>query len=261
MSQQAHAPATPPPAVAPPPAATPAPGRPPRGGLRKWWARFLVLVMVAGAGIVFLLITSNRVTEAALIDLETVTLTAQSIPVETPRPGQVTAVNVDAQQVVEEGDRLGTIEVTTTDSDGEPVLQRINLVAPRNGIVIDEPVTLGSTLQPGQAFVEMYDPTQLTFVTDINLQDLPELGPGMVASLEAEGIDRDVEATIQRVVPRVTGTNGASDDVDPSALRLVLVPAGPEDVRGLVPGMRFTGTIDTRTGPSNGPKLVAMPAS
>ncbi len=216
--------------------------------------------MVAGAGFVFLLISSNRAAQAARVDLGTVTLTTQSIPVETARSGQITAVSVAGQQTVKKGDKLGTIEVTTTKADGEPVVKTLTLTAPHDGIVVDEPVTVGSTLQPGQPFVVLYDPTRLEFVSDIPLKNVPTLARGMIASLKANGLDRTVRASVQRVVPRVPGANPAADDVSPDALRLVLAPVTPQEVRGLVPGLRFKGTVDTRTGESGAPKLVAMPA-
>jgi multidrug efflux pump subunit AcrA (membrane-fusion protein) len=149
--------------------------------------------------------------------------------------------------------------VTTTNSQGRPVLSTLTLTAPRAGIVVEEPVTMGSTLQPGQPFVELYDPAKLTFVTNVPLESLPELAPGMTASLEAEGIDRTVKATVQRIVPRV-GTIDDSDDVPRNALRVVLVPASAQEVSGLVPGLRFTGSIDTRTGDPDRTKFVSMPA-
>jgi multidrug resistance efflux pump len=225
--------------------------------VRKWRARLIVLIMLAAAVFIFVRITADRTTDAALIDLGTVTLTAQPIPVETPRPGQVTEVSVKAEQTVKAGAKLGVIEVTTTDSDGEPVLSKVTLIAPRAGVVVDQPVTMGSTLQPGQPFVELYDPAELTFETDTQLEDLPEISPGMVARLEAEGIDRTVRATVQRIVPKVTDADDGG--TAPGYLRMILVPASAEEVRGLLPGLRFTGSVDTRTGVPTQPRLVALP--
>jgi hypothetical protein len=106
-------------------------------------------------------------------------------------------------------------------------------------------VTVGSTLQPGQPFVELYDPTKLTFSGEVPLKDLPEISPGMVATLRTEGLKGTVKATVQRVVPRV---GSGQNDVKPGFLRVVLVPKSEKDVAGLVPGLRFTGTVDTGTG-------------
>jgi multidrug resistance efflux pump len=212
--------------------------------------------MLAAAVFVFLQISGGRVTQASRIDLTTVTLTAQPIPVETPLAGQVTAVSVIAQQRVKEGEKLGTVEITTTNSQGKPVLRDLTLTAPQAGIVIDDPVTVGSTLAPGVPFVELYDPTKLTFVTNVKLLSVPELAPGMVADLKAEGIDRTVKATLQRIVPRV-GPDDTSK-VPADSLRVVLVPASAHEVASLVPGLRFTGTVDTRTGDPSRSKFVSM---
>jgi multidrug resistance efflux pump len=248
------------PVTAEPRAATnPVPDPPPprrsRGAtVRKWWARFVVLVLLAAAVLLFFRVSVNRAAQAARIDLETVTLTAQTIPIETPRSGQVTAVSVNPQQRVAKGDKVGTVEITTTDSEGEPVVKKLDLTSPLDGIVVDQPVTVGSTLQPGQPFVELYDPTKMIFETALDLENLPELSVGMSADLEADGLDRTVHATVQRIVPRV-GPGDGTEDLD--TLPVVLVPTRAEEVNGLVPGLRFTGTIDTRTGPGR-QRLITM---
>jgi hypothetical protein len=62
---------------------------------------------------------------------------------------------------------------------------------------------------------------------------------------------------VQRVVPRV-GSPDAVTDVNPNAMQLVLVPASASDVEGLVPGLRFTGYVDTVSGVPGTPRLVSM---
>ena len=254
-----------------PRAAEPAPPRRKGGGLRKWWARFVVLVLLAAAVLLFLRISAARESDAARIDLGTVTLTAQPLPVEVAHTGQVIAVSVTAQQRVTAGQRLGTIEVATTDSDGDPKLTRVTVNSPRPGIVIDLPVTVGSSIAPGQPFLELYDPALLRFETHVPLEDLPEIAPSMTASLRTEGISRTVHAQVQRVVPQVgslediefananadTGT-GTDAEADVDEMTLVLVPASAEEVRGLVPGLRFTGYVDTRTGVPGTTRLISL---
>jgi multidrug resistance efflux pump len=179
------------------------------------------------------------------------------VPVETPQPGQVLSVDVNAAQRVTAGQQLGTVQVTTINSLGKPVLSTIILTAPRSGVVVDDPVTVGSTLQPGQPFVQLYDPTKLTFTGQVALDDLAQLSQGMVATLKAKGLKDSVKATLQRAVPRV-GTS--QTDVQPDFLRVVMVPRNEQDVARLVPGVRFTGTVDTSTAPPGAPKLVYITA-
>lgn len=241
------------------PAASPVPAPPSRpsrqASARKWRARFIVVVLLAAAVLLYLRISADRATDATHLSLGTVTLTAQAIPVETPRPGQVTAVSVVAQQRVTAGEKLGTVQATSTDSNGEPVLSTITLKAPRDGVVVDEPVTVGSTLQPGQAFVRLYDPERLTFVTDVPIEILSQISPGMSVELEAEGLEGTVRATVQRVVPHVVAA-GVHDEVAPDSMRMVLLPAKIRDLTGFVPGLRFTGIVDTMSGDGS-PRLIA----
>lgn len=246
----------------PQPAAAPAeaePARPApssrRASVRKWRARLIVLVLLAAAVLLFLRISGERATDATHVSIGTVTLTAQAIPVETPRPGQVTAVSVVAQQRVTAGQRLGTVQATSTDANGEPVLSNIVLRAPRPGIVVDEPVTVGSTLQPGQAFVRLYDPAKLIFLAEVPIRTLTEIGAGMTAELTADGIRDTVRATVQRIVPYVVASDN-SDAAAPGSLRMVLVPAQGQPVEELVPGMRYTGVVDLLSGQPGRPRLV-----
>jgi multidrug resistance efflux pump len=235
--------------------AQPPAGRPRRGTFRKWRARFIVLLLIAAAVYVGLRINQVKAGDAARIDLGTVTLTARVIPVETPRTGQVTSVDVSATQKISEGQQVGTVEVTTTNSQGNPVTSTVKLTAPQNGIVVDDPLPVGDTLQPGEPFVELYDPAKFTFTGQIPLTYLPELARGMVASLQAEGLDGDVKAVVERLVPRV-GTS--QTDVKADHMRIILVPRDEADMAGLVPGLRFTGYVDTRTGDSQHGRLVHL---
>jgi multidrug resistance efflux pump len=236
----------------------PPPSRPRRGRFRKWRARFIVLILIAAAVYFGFTINQMKTGAAARIDLGTVTLKSQVIPVETPRTGQVVSVNVAAAQKLTSGDKLGTLEVITTNSEGKPVMTTLTLTAPRDGIVVDDPVTVGSTLQPGEPFVQLYDPTKFTFSGQVPLKNLPDIAPGMVATLQAEGLKGTVKATVQRVVPRV-GTN--ETDVKPDHLRVVLVPRNASEVAGLVPGLQFTGFVDTSTGDPARSRLVHLSGS
>jgi multidrug resistance efflux pump len=236
------------------------PDRPPpnprRGTVRKWRARVIVVILIVAAVYFGLRVNQVKTGQAAQIDLGTVTLTAQVIPVETPRTGQVVSVNVSATDRVTTGGQLGTLEVTTTNAQGNTVVSRLTLTAPRDGIVVDDPVTVGSTLQPGQPFVQLYDPKKFMFYGQLALKDLPQIAPGMVATLQAEGLKGPVDAVVQRVVPRVVGTT--QTDVKSDHMRVVLVPKNENDVAGLVPGLRFTGSVDTRTGQPGHKPLVHL---
>ena len=211
-------------------------------GAKAWRARLVVLLMMAAAVYGGVQVFDARSAELANYGLDTVTLTAQSVPVEALRPGQVTDISVRAQQRVREGQELGQMVTTSTSATGKVVRTTVDLKAPAAGVVSDEPVPVGTTLQPGQPFVKLYDPADLTFLTDVPVRDLPELSRGMAVRLTAPGVPGQIDATLQRVVPRV-GTE--STNVAAGYLRVVLAPVNAAKVAALVPGLRFTGAVDT----------------
>jgi len=71
----------------------------------------------------------------------------------------------------------------------------------------------------------------------------------------AEGLQGSVKAVVQRVVPRV---GGSQTDVKSDHLKVVMVPRNSVEVAGLVPGLRFTGSIDTGTGGPDPKPLVHL---
>jgi len=223
------------------------PGRRPRrrAGWRTWRARLVVLLMIAlalGGGY---RLAQSRGIAVAQYPLPTVTLTAQAIPVEPTRAGQVSEVDVHAQQHVVAGQRMGTISVTETAASGGTTQRTIELTAPSAGIVTADPAPVGSVVQPGTPFADLYDPGQLTLDAPVRVEDLPQLSPGMVATLHADGLAHPVRAVVQRVVPQMGTVSSPTASGTTDRLELVLVPKNPADVANLVPGMHFTGSVDT----------------
>jgi multidrug resistance efflux pump len=234
--------------VAPETTVAPAPPKP-RRNWKAWRARAVVIVMIAAAVAGGNRLIQERNHVLARFDLGTVTLTAQAIPVESSQSGQVSSVLVHPQQQVVEGQQLGAMIVTTTYGNGKERLTPVRLTAPANGIVSSEPTPVGGIVQPGQPFVQMYDPTGLTLDAVVKVEDLSELSPGMVATLRTEGLDRDVKARVTRVVPTVTGSAANGElPTGQNKLQVVLTPEHVSDVARLVPGLHFTGTVDTDSG-------------
>jgi multidrug resistance efflux pump len=214
-------------------------------GFRKWRNRFVVLLMVAAAAFAAVQLSKSQALARTKLHLDDVVLTAQPIEVQTTQPGLVTDVDVRAGEQVTSGGRLGSIDVTTTNAKGRQVTTAQVLRAPSAGIIVDDPLPAGSTLQPGTAFLEIYDPAQLQLVTSVPLSYASKVRAGMTAELTADGIPGQVKATLQRAVPRVGST---TQNVPKDELQLVFVAAHPAQVAALIPGLRFSGNIDTRTG-------------
>lgn len=231
------------PAVDRTPPAPPAPPRRPARqapDLKKWWARLLVLVMIAGAVYGGTKLVEYRTTQAKELDLGTVTLTARATPVSPTRQGTVKTVSVAAQDRVEAGEKLGTVTTTTVTATGRVETDEFAVRAPSDGVVVADPLPVGSAVTPGQAFVQVYDPSKMTFVGDVKLSTLTHVAAGMTATLTGAGLEKPVEARVERVVPRVAGTQS---DVPAGAMQLVLAPVDGTDVAKLVPGYQLTATV------------------
>jgi multidrug resistance efflux pump len=231
----------------------------PRRGLnvKKWRARLVVLVMIAAAVFGGSKLAHARDVATAQLDLGTVTLTAAAIPVESVAPGRVTGVEVRAQQRVSAGQRLGTIVTATTSPSGMPGQKAVVLTAPSDGIVTSDPTPVGTALQSGQPFVQIYDPSQLTFVAAVRADDLTRLSRGMVATLKADGLGQPVKAVVDRAVPQLVQASQVGQAGSGSgSLQLVLVPKNTQDVAQLVPGLRFRGQVDTSS--ASGPSLTGL---
>jgi multidrug resistance efflux pump len=240
-------------AIDPEPASTatespPEPTRTKSWNWKKWRARLVVVAMIALAATLGTQLAQSRSHTLAQYDLGTVTLTAEAIPVEFRQTGQVTAVYIHAQQHVAKGERIGTIVVTSTGTGGKERQQNVWLTAPAEGIVSADPTPVGGIVQPGQPFAQMYDPNSLTLETAVRNADLSQLSPGMVATLRTSGLDRPVIALVQRVVPQVEPDGASSPSSSTNRLVVVMVPKHAADVSNLVPGLRFTGTVDTGSG-------------
>jgi multidrug resistance efflux pump len=216
------------------------------GGFAKWRARLLVLAMLAGAVVGGQKLVVVKTAASAQLDLGQVTLTAQPVQVQPAFTGVVTAVDVHALQRVEAGEQLGTILTTETSPTGKTLHKTMTLTAPTAGVISDEPAAMGSTVQPGQAFAVLYDPAELRLFAKVSQTEISHVSPGMSATLRTSGLAQPVDAVVQQVLPWIdTGTSNSS----PKHLQVVLTPKNPTDVIGLLPGVQFDGTVDTRSRP------------
>lgn len=231
------------------PSETPAPPakRPRRAALRRWWARFLVLAMIVVAVLVGWRVIQYQDKRDATLDLGTVTLTAQAIPVETTLSGLITSVAVVPGQHVTAGQRMGQVLVTSPNAQGDLVQHSQPVIAPQDGVVVDEPMTVGATLTPGLPFAELYNPSGMRLVAQVTPSQLAQITPGMKADLTVQGMDQHVKAVVLRAVPQVTSEDRPT--TTSSRLKLLLTPADPAQAATLIPGLRLTGTVDTRTAP------------
>jgi multidrug resistance efflux pump len=228
------------------------PPEPPRspGAFTRWRARIVVLLMILIAAYVGLRIAQYRSPETRLLDIGSIAVTADPVSVESTLPGRLVKVSVRADDRVTAGQELARIVTTTTTATGGTVDRTRVISAPIAGVVAEDPAPLGTSLQSGQVFVHLYDPTQLRLIGAVQVQDLPRLAPGMTVTLKGDDLPT-MEATVLRVLPRIDDRQSPPSTVAADHLAVQLTPNIPAQLALLVPGLKFVGTVDTKSVPGD----------
>jgi multidrug resistance efflux pump len=239
------------------PAEPAAPAAPPktrsvRGFLRVLRTFVVVAALVAGAVLGGTYIVDQRMAAKAFVELNGAVLTARPVLVGSADAGVVAQVLVAERDTVAAGQELARVTLTANGTSATP--QTRVLRAPTAGTVSAVNVAVGGVARAGEPVVTLYDPAGLTFNVDVPLADLRKLRLGMTASITGPGLNRPITATLEHVVPRV----GTEDPLSASdRLTVVLAPreADVARVRKLVPGLRFTATVDTKTAVGSTPAV------
>jgi multidrug resistance efflux pump len=239
--------------------APPSDGAPPRRRRPTWLAlrTFVVVVALLAAAVTgggYL--TRMRLAAATMVDLGAAVLTAEAVPVGSADAGVVTDVAVAPQARVVAGQELARVTLTAngTNPDGSPRPPQIQVLrAPTAGTVSTVDVVVGGVARAGEPVITLYDQSRLTFQAPVPVRELRALRLGMAVSVNGPGLGAPVSATLDHVVPRVGGDPVSAGD----RLTVVLVPtAGDvERVSRLVPGLRFTATVDTKTAAGGTPAV------
>ena len=226
------------------------PQRRPTGAFKRWRARFVVLLMILIAAYIGLRIAQYRSPETRTLDIGGIAVTADPISVESTLPGRLVKVSARAGDRVTAGQEMARILTMATTATGGTVDRTRVIAAPVAGIVAEDPAPLGTSLQSGQVFVHLYDPNRLRLVGAVQVQDLPRLAPGMTVTLKADNMP-SMEATVQRVLPRIDDPLAPASKVAADHLAIQLTPNIPGQLALLVPGVKFAGAVDTRSVPDD----------
>jgi len=242
------------PVETPPGAAEPSGPRHPRlrKTLRIIRTTVVVLVLLAAAVAGGSYIVRERVAAGAFVDAGTAVLTAPPIPVGSADAGVVKEITVADRESVTAGAELARVTLTADGVSDEPKVQTLR--APVAGIVTVVNVAVGEVARAGEPVVTLYDPTKLQFQVEVPLDALRKMRLGMSASISGPGLNGEVAAKLEKVVPKV-------DAGDPAAVsdRLTVTfkpdPASLATVQTLVPGLQFAVVVDTNTAVGSTPAV------
>ena len=239
------------PAEAPPAVPVPRSDRPRRPRLAAVRTFLVVLVLLAVAGVGGTSIALERLHARAFVALGGAVLTAEEVRVGAPELAVVTDIQVAEQRRVTAGQPLATVKPTFGVLGAAPEPQVLR--APMDGTVLSVKAVVGGVAVPGEPVVTLYDQSRLTFQAEVPAKRLRGLRIGMRAALDSPVLDHGIGATLDHVVPRVGAD--ARNGADRLIVVLVPDPAALGTVEGLVPGLPFDVTVDTRTAAGTAPAV------
>nr|BFE70540.1 hypothetical protein GCM10020092_038410 [Actinoplanes digitatis] len=190
-------------------------------------------------------------------------LTADALPVGSTGPGVVTEILVADQTRVAAGQPLARVRLAPDPAATSRQPRVETLRAPVPGTVSKVDIAAGGVTGAGLPVITLYDHTKLSFDVKATEDELRELRLGMAAKISGPGLDRPVPVTVDHVEARI-GADPLSDAplteeqrAVYERLTVVLVPRTDtvDTVSTLVPGLRFTAEIDTKTAAGRTPAV------
>ncbi len=189
------------------PAATPATRRRPAFLTRR------VLLPVLGAILVFAAILGfNTWREGQLyVSTDNAQLSGQPVQVGAMNAGRVTAIMQTIGSPVRKGDVVAQVALPSqvgVGQAGQPKMDflgisdsHVDVVAPVDGIVIAEPVAVGSIVSAGQPIVSVVDPSQLWVNANIEETNVGRIRVGQPVTVHVDALGGDIPGKVEVITP------------------------------------------------------------
>jgi multidrug resistance efflux pump len=203
----------PPPAAAPT-EASPAATRPrPRIFTRRVLLPIAAVVVVGAAIFGF-----NTYREGQLyVSTENAQLTGQPVQVGSMNAGRVVAILPAIGSVVRKGDVVAQVSLPSQigmGQNGQAMMgflgagdTHVDVQAPFDGVVIAEPVAVGSNVTAGQAIVTLVDPTQLRVIANIEETNVGRVKVGQRVTVHVDALNADIPGMVDVITPATAGTS------------------------------------------------------
>ena len=178
---------------------------------------------------------------------------AKLVQVGSLNAGRIIVMNVDVGTPVMEGQIIATVDIpsvisrsdiTDTSKLGYRDVQdqRVEVIAPRSGIISARWVEEGDTLPAGQPIVTLMDPRQIWVVANIDEGKIARVQPGQLVEIYVKSLDRTLVGRVDTLSPVTAANAGLQPEQNSSRnLRKVVqvIPvkiALDEDHPSLIPG-------------------------
>ncbi len=221
---------------------------------------FSLVVLACVFGLLAWLIVPEvkwRLTNINTVHVRNGVLTAQPVPLAPTTPATVERLYVDAGHlpsgVLAAGTPVARLRTPVADAWGSTSM---DLAVPFDARFVSVDTLEGAVTLPGTPVATVYDPKKMYVIVTVRPDVLDQLRRGMRAELTSPVLDHEIDGTVVAAVP-LLGT-----DQNPSREDYVNVRIQPDedDIRDLVPGIKFDAAIDTTSAPKGAQPLVITAA-
>jgi membrane fusion protein (multidrug efflux system) len=151
------------------------------------------------------------------VSTENAQLTGQPVQVGSMNAGRVVAIPPPIGSVVHKGDVVAQVALPSQvgmGQNGQPMMgflgagdTHVDVQAPFDGVVIGEPVAVGSNVSPGQAIVTMVDPTLLYVTANIEETNIGRVRIGQLVNVHVDALNTDIRGKVDVITPATAGTS------------------------------------------------------
>jgi multidrug resistance efflux pump len=150
------------------------------------------------------------------VSTENAQLTGQPVQVGSMNAGRLVSLMPSIGAAVHQGDVIAQVALpsqTGMAQSGQPKIgflgvgdTRVDVQAPFDGIVIAEPVAIGSVVSAGQSIVSIVDPTQLWVNANIEETNIGKVKVGQPVSIHIDALGVDVPGKVDAITPATAST-------------------------------------------------------
>jgi multidrug resistance efflux pump len=142
-------------------------------------------------------------------------LSGQPVQVGAMNAGRVATIMPTIGAAVHRGDVVAQVSLPSqvgVAQAGQPKMDflgpgdtHVDVVAPIDGVVIAEPVAVGSIVQAGQGIVSIVDPSQLYVNANIEETNIARVRVGQPVTVHVDALNEDIPGKVEVVTPATAG--------------------------------------------------------
>ena len=187
----------------------------------RFWVLLVggLIAVIAGGSIFGYDQWSKSDLSGRFVSTDNAQVVAKLVQVGSLNAGRIIGMNVDVGTPVTEGQVIATVDIpsaisrsditdTTKIGYRDVQDQRVEVIAPKSGVISVRWVEEGDTVPAGQPIVTLMDPRQVWIVANIDERKIGRVRPGQLVDVYVKTLDRTLVGRVDTVSP-VTAANAS----------------------------------------------------